>query len=238
MSPCRALVFVAVLSLGLARGVAAQSSFSSSANPYRSASGLGGGLHFSSPAAAYMNTMFMRGSDKAQVEAVKRESAARRARQSAAGQAPASANNSFALVPGEQGAVLDNLVGGVAAGPSRDQLRRRLQAVSEQVEGTPGWQRGNLAMATYMLAGLSFTKATGRSLDPGLATELVRGIDEAYAHDAKLQAMNGRERSRIYYLYTATIGLTLQLSLSKDPAEVAQGRALALSSLHELGIKH
>jgi hypothetical protein len=49
--------------------------------------------------------------------------------------------------------------------------------------------------------------------------------------------MSGRERSRIYYLYTATIGLTLQLSLSKDPTEVAQGRALALSTLHELGIK-
>jgi hypothetical protein len=238
MKPSQSLALASALALGSVITASAQSSFSSSANPYRSASGLGGGLHFSSPAAAYMNTMFMRGSDKAQVEAVKRESAARRARQAAAGQAPMLANNSFALVPGEQVAVLDNLVGGVPAGPSRAQLRRRLQAVSEQVEGTPGWQRGNLAMATYTLAGLSFTKATGRSLDPSLASELVHGIDEAYAHDAALQAMSGRERSRIYYLYTATIGLTLQLSLSKDPAEVAQGRALALSSLHELGIKH
>ena len=236
MNPARSLAIISALALGSAITASAQSSFSSSANPYRSASGLGGGLHFSSPAAAYMNTMFMRGSDKAQVEAVKRESAARRAKQAALGQAPT--NNSFALVPGEQGAVLDNLVGVVPAGPARDQLRRRLRAVSEEVEGTPGWQRGNLAMATYMLAGLSFTKATGRSLDQGLVTELVHGIDEAYAHDAAFQATGERERSRIYYLYTATLGLTLQLSLSKEPAEVAQGRALALSTLHELGIKH
>ncbi len=232
----QALLLGAGLLLGTDLPACAQSSFSSSARPYRSASGLGGGLHFSSPAAAYMNTMFMRGSDKAQVEAVKRESAARRARQASTGAAPASTG--FALVPGEQAAVLESLVAGAPAGPPREQLRRRLQAVSRQVEGTPGWQRGNLAAATYALAGLSFTKATGRALDPGVAAELVHGIDDAYAHDPAFQVLEGRERSRIYYLYTATLGLTLQLSLSKDPAEVAQARAMALNTLKELGIRH
>ena len=211
------VALVAALSLG--HTATAQSSFSSSANPYRSASGLGGGLHFSSPAAAYMNTMFMRGSDKEQVEAVIRESAARRARQAAAS-APAAAG--FALVP---------------AGPAREHLRARLLAVSELVEHTPGWQRGNLARATYTLAAVSLTRATGRQLQPAMATELVQGIDEACAKDAAFQALDARERSRIYYLYTATAGLTLQLSLSKDPAEAEQGRALALNTLHQLGIK-
>jgi hypothetical protein len=116
-------------------------------------------------------------------------------------------------------------------------MRSRLKLVSEQVEGTPGWQRGNLAFATSSLAVLCFTKATGRTLDPGMVSELIHGIDEVYAKDAAFQAMGGRERSRIYYLFTATLGLTLQLSLSKDPAEVAQGRALAVKTLHELGIK-
>jgi len=226
------VALVAALSLG--HTATAQSSFSSSANPYRSASGLGGGLHFSSPAAAYMNTMFMRGSDKEQVEAVIRESAARRARQAAAS-APAAAG--FALVPAEQAAVLDSLVGSVPAGPAREHLRARLLAVSELVEHTPGWQRGNLARATYTLAAVSLTRATGRQLQPAMATELVQGIDEACAKDAAFQALDARERSRIYYLYTATAGLTLQLSLSKDPAEAEQGRALALNTLHQLGIK-
>jgi hypothetical protein len=75
---------VAALTLGHAVTATAQSTSSTAGNPYRSAQGLGGGPNFSSPAAAYMNTMFMRGSDMGQVEAVKRESAARRARQATA----------------------------------------------------------------------------------------------------------------------------------------------------------
>jgi hypothetical protein len=238
------LALAAALLAALAPSAFAQSSTSSSSHAFRSSAGLGGHLYFSSPAAAYLNSSFMRGSDAQQVEAVKRESAARRARQggSAAAARPGAQAmdlraSEFRPVVGERSAVIDGLVAGRPAGPQREQMRSLIATLSDRVERTPGWQNNSLAQATYVLASLSLGKVTGVPIDASRTREIVQGINDAYAGDPAFRALSDAERSRVYYLYVATIALTAALCDSKDPNEARQGQALARNTLRSLGIK-
>jgi hypothetical protein len=220
-----------LLASGLALTGSAHAQFSSSS-----------GMYFSSAGAAYMNTLSwssMSRSPEMQKAFSDAEAKVARDNARAASAVPAAAGASasdFRPVDSERNAAFGSLVAGVAPGNARDALRKRLDLLAATVERSMAG-RHNLAQATYLLIGMSLQTAGGRPLASARAVELTRAIDAAYANDPKFMGMDDRQRSRMFYTYAATTGLTATLGLSKDPAEVQAGRKLALNTLHAFGIQ-
>ena len=205
------------------------------------------GMYFQSAGAAYMNTLSWSSMSRSpEMQQAMNDAEARANGQSgtsgstraasANSSTPALAASDFRPVPEERGKVLDSLVASVPAGPGRDKWRASIETLSAVVENNAG-RKHNLAEATYLLIGVSLQTSTGRLIEKARAQELIRAIAAAYAGDKSFQRLDDRQRSRMYYLYTATIALTGGLNASKDPAEVQAAKALAQNTLREMGIR-
>lgn len=205
------------------------------------------GSYFSSAGAAYMNTLswsHMSESPelrKAEAEAAERARSSSGVQRSRADSATAHAapsgslTSSFRPVVAERAAALDGLMAHVPPGAVHDAFRARLELLATTVERGMSMPN-NLAQATYLLIGISLQTARGQPLETARAGQLTRAIDDAYAKEAGFARLDDRQRSRIYYTYLGTTGLTAELGMSKDPREVAAGRELARNTLKSFGI--
>jgi hypothetical protein len=105
------------------------------------------------------------------------------------------------------------------------------------VEKQLGAQGHPLTVATCLLIGTGLRVATGKAPETARLKEAIQAVNLAYATDEHFKRLDDRQRSRMDCLYTATIGTTQSLGISKDPIEAQAGKALALNTLHEqLGI--
>ena len=112
-----------------------------------------------------------------------------------------------------------------------------IEQLSVTVENSAGPYKNNLAWATYTLLAVSVLYTSGSPFDQTQQQEVIRAINAAYSKDHAIARLNDRERSKIYYTYVSLTALESGMVLSKDPQEVAAGKAIAKNTLQIMGMK-